>query len=42
MLLPERRVLGTAGFIIAAALGLYMIGSILWNDRHVTKRERAT
>jgi ubiquinone biosynthesis protein len=37
MLLPERRVLGTAGFIIAAALGLYMVGAILWNDRHVTK-----
>jgi ubiquinone biosynthesis protein len=37
MLLPERRVLGTAGFIIAAALGLYMIGAILWNDRHVRK-----
>jgi ubiquinone biosynthesis protein len=37
MLLPERRMLGTAGFIIAAALGLYMIGSILWNDRRVTK-----
>ena len=37
MLLPERRLLGTAGFIIAAALGLYMIGSILWNDRRVTK-----
>jgi len=37
MLLPERRVLGTAGFIIAAALGFYMIGSILWNDRHARK-----
>ena len=37
MLLPQRRVLGTAGFIIAAALGLYMIGSILWKDRHVSK-----
>jgi ubiquinone biosynthesis protein len=37
MLLPERRVLGTAGFIIAAALGFYMIGSILWNDRQARK-----
>ena len=37
MLLPQRRVLGTTGFIIAAALGLYMIGSILWKDRHVAK-----
>jgi ubiquinone biosynthesis protein len=37
MLLPQRRVLGTAGFIIAAALGLYMIGSILWKDRQVPK-----
>jgi ubiquinone biosynthesis protein len=37
MLLPQRRVLGTAGFLVAAALGLYMVVSIIWNDRHVTK-----
>ena len=37
MLLPQRRVLGTAGFVVAAALGLYMVVSIFWNDRHVSK-----
>ena len=37
MLLPQRRVLGTAGFIIAGALGLYMVGSILWKDRATGK-----
>jgi ubiquinone biosynthesis protein len=37
MLLPQRRVLGTAGFIIAGALGLYMVGSILWKDRPAPK-----
>ena len=37
MLLPHRRALGTAGFIIAGALGLYMVGSILWKDRPVAK-----
>jgi ubiquinone biosynthesis protein len=37
MLLPERRALGTAGFIIAGALGLYMVASIIWKDRHVPK-----
>ena len=37
MLLPHRRALGTAGFIIAGALGLYMVGSILWKDRQVAK-----
>ncbi len=37
MLLPHRRALGTTGFLIAGALGLYMVGSILWNDRHVAK-----
>ena len=33
MLLPHRRTLGTTGFVIAAALGVYMIISILVNDR---------
>jgi hypothetical protein len=37
MLLPQRRVLGTAGFVIAGVLGLYMVGSILWKDRRVTR-----
>ena len=33
MLMPYRRGLGTTGFIISGALGVYMIGSILINDR---------
>jgi predicted unusual protein kinase regulating ubiquinone biosynthesis (AarF/ABC1/UbiB family) len=33
MLLPERRILGTGGFVIAAALALYMVVTILWTDR---------
>lgn len=37
MLLPHRRFLGTLGFMIAGALGLYMVISILWKDRHVTR-----
>ena len=33
MLLPHRRNLGTAGFIIAGVLGLYMVVNILLSDR---------
>jgi predicted unusual protein kinase regulating ubiquinone biosynthesis (AarF/ABC1/UbiB family) len=33
MLLPHRRTLGTAGFIIAALIGIYMVVSILVSDR---------
>jgi ubiquinone biosynthesis protein len=33
MLLPHRRVLGTTGFIIAGIIGLYMVISILVQDR---------
>jgi predicted unusual protein kinase regulating ubiquinone biosynthesis (AarF/ABC1/UbiB family) len=33
MLLPHRRILGTTGFIIAAIIGLYMVVSILVQDR---------
>ncbi|HEY0971677.1 MAG TPA: AarF/UbiB family protein [Gemmatimonadales bacterium] len=33
MLLPHRRVLGTIGFVLAAAIGLWMVVSILWSDR---------
>jgi predicted unusual protein kinase regulating ubiquinone biosynthesis (AarF/ABC1/UbiB family) len=33
MLLPYRRSLGTAGFVLAGALGLWMVLSILWQDR---------
>ena len=32
-LLPHRPTLGTGGFLIAAAIALYMVVSILWNDR---------
>jgi predicted unusual protein kinase regulating ubiquinone biosynthesis (AarF/ABC1/UbiB family) len=38
MLMPYRRVLGTAGFILAGVMGLWMVLSILWSDRD--KRER--
>lgn len=38
MLLPHRRALGTAGFMIAGALGLYMVVSILWTDRHAARQ----
>lgn len=34
MLLEHRRVLGTAGFIIAGAIGLFMVVNILLSDRH--------
>ena len=33
MLLPHRRTLGTAGFIVAALIGLYVVISILVQDR---------
>ena len=33
MLLPTRRTLGTVGFVLSGALGLYMVLSILWSDR---------
>jgi predicted unusual protein kinase regulating ubiquinone biosynthesis (AarF/ABC1/UbiB family) len=34
MLLPHQRPLGTIGFILAGALGLWMVVTILWTDRH--------
>jgi predicted unusual protein kinase regulating ubiquinone biosynthesis (AarF/ABC1/UbiB family) len=34
MLLPHQRPLGTVGFILAGALGLWMVVTILWTDRH--------
>jgi len=37
MLLPYQRALGTVGFILAGAIGLWMVLSILWTDRR--KRE---
>jgi predicted unusual protein kinase regulating ubiquinone biosynthesis (AarF/ABC1/UbiB family) len=33
MLLPYRRVLGTAGFVLAGVIGVWMVLSILWSDR---------
>ncbi len=41
MLLPHRRALGTAGFMIAGAIGLYMVGSILWTDRQAARDRRS-
>ncbi len=38
MLMPYRRSLGTTGFVIAAALGLYMVTSILLGDRKSRKK----
>ncbi len=37
MLLPYRRVLGTSGFLVAAAIAVYMILTILMTDRHGKK-----
>ena len=37
MLLPYRRSLGTAGFLLAGALGFWMVLSILWSDRRDRK-----
>jgi ubiquinone biosynthesis protein len=33
MLLPHQRALGTAGFVLAGVLGLYMVVTILLSDR---------
>jgi hypothetical protein len=33
MLLPHQRALGTVGFVLAGAIGLWMVLSILWTDR---------
>ncbi|MEO6876898.1 MAG: AarF/UbiB family protein [Gemmatimonadaceae bacterium] len=33
MLLPYHRSLGTGGFVLAGAIGLYMVLAILWTDR---------
>lgn len=39
MLMPYRRALGTVGFVLAGAIGLYMVISILWGDRKENRRE---
>jgi hypothetical protein len=33
MLINSRRTLGTIGFVLAGAIGLWMVLSILWTDR---------
>ena len=33
MLLPYHRVLGTAGFVLAGVIGVWMVLAILWSDR---------
>jgi hypothetical protein len=33
MLINSRRSLGTIGFVLAGAIGLWMVLSILWTDR---------
>ena len=33
MLMPYRRTLGTGGFILAGAIGVWMVLSIVWSDR---------
>jgi predicted unusual protein kinase regulating ubiquinone biosynthesis (AarF/ABC1/UbiB family) len=40
MLLPYRPSLGTAGFVLAGAIGLWMVLSILWSDRQRAAREK--
>jgi len=39
MLMPYRRALGTVGFVLAGAIGLYMVISIMWGDRKENRRE---
>jgi ubiquinone biosynthesis protein len=38
MLLPYRRVLGTAGFVLAGCIGVWMVLAILWTDREKNRR----
>jgi ubiquinone biosynthesis protein len=39
MLLPHQRALGTAGFVLAGAIGIWMVLTILWSDRKAEKRK---
>jgi hypothetical protein len=34
MLIQYRRALGTAGFLLAGVVGLWMVLAIVWSDRH--------
>jgi predicted unusual protein kinase regulating ubiquinone biosynthesis (AarF/ABC1/UbiB family) len=38
MLIPSRRALGTAGFILSGAIGLWMVLAILWSDRENSRK----
>ena len=38
MLLPYHRSLGTGGFVLAAAIGVWMVLSILWTDRETNRK----
>ena len=33
MLMPYRRSLATSGFVLAGAIGIWMVLAILWSDR---------
>ena len=37
MLLPYHRSLGTGGFVLAAAIGIWMVLSIMWTDRETSR-----
>ena len=39
MLMPYRRSLSTAGFILSGILGLWMVLTILWSDRKAEKKK---
>lgn len=41
MLMPYRRSLSTAGFVLSGVLGLWMVLNILWTDRRTAKRQKA-
>jgi len=38
MLMPYRRALGTSGFVLAGAIAVWMVLSILWTDRGQTRK----
>jgi predicted unusual protein kinase regulating ubiquinone biosynthesis (AarF/ABC1/UbiB family) len=38
MLMPYRRALGTSGFVLAGAIAVWMVLSILWTDRGKTRK----
>ena len=39
MLMPYHRSLGTGGFLLAAAIGIWMVLSILWTDRETAEKK---